>query len=332
MKKVTNRPSPATPSPDGQGDRSIYLICAAAFCMDVALSAAFTAMPFFIFHQLGGDAGTSGAIAAAQSVTYGIGCLLSSPFVARTKDSIRWAVIGGTAFAILFPAATFAGSAPVFAVISVAGLGMIALYWPAVQSRVGAAPDPHVRRKHIAQFNISWALGLCLGPLIGGGLYTIHYRLPFFASCAFAMISVALVRALPREEPVHGDTAPDDATEKDRANAEAYLYCTWLANMTAWALLGAGRSVYPKLVDEVVGAGGLVLWSDATPLLTFTEAPRAPLLLSGRSHCVGARLRVLHHGQDPPVATGASTSSSCCNWLLRAHSGSSATPTASRLC
>jgi MFS family permease len=245
--------------------------------MDFGLVVGFTALPFFVFDCMQGNASMSGYIAAVQSLCYGMACLATAPFVARAKNGLRWAVAGSAGYAILFSSACFFPTPLPFMLLSVTGLTCLSLYWPALQSWLGAEPDPELRRKQMAHFNIAWTAGLCLGPLAVGYLYAIHPRVPFAATFVCAGLSMLLVATLPREKrplPAEAEIPTNDGPSH-RRTGEAHLYCTWLVNMVTWALVGASRSVFPKRIAELVDGNQLVLLADALPLHTFDNAPKA---------------------------------------------------------
>ena len=243
--------------------------CLAAFFLDCAIMAGATAMPFFIYHELGGAARMSGMIAALQSGLYGVGSVISSTFVARAKNGLRWAYLGTACYALLFSIAPVFRNPYLYAVVSMLGFGSLAFVWPAMWSWLGAEPDPERRSRRMAYYNLSWSGGLAIGPLLAGPLYDLDYRLPFVLVFTLAGLSLLLQITLPHEKK--HIVEPDEATErtgaKDVAASETYLYAAWFANFIGWILVGASRSVFPKRVDELAAAGQLAWLWDASPAI-----------------------------------------------------------------
>ena len=66
--------------------------------MDAAVMVAFATTPFFVFNQIGGDEATAGVVGAIQTGAYALSCLVSSRFVSRTKNGLRWALSGVVLF------------------------------------------------------------------------------------------------------------------------------------------------------------------------------------------------------------------------------------------
>ncbi len=239
---------------------------AAAYLMDFAMITAFTAMPFFIFDQLGGGARMSGVIAAFQSICYAGACLATTRWISQGGRPLRWAMAGQVGFVILVPSAVFAGSPAVFAVITLLGLSCIALFWPAMQAWIGGEPDPKIRTRRIGFYNVAWTLGLATGPLVAGPAYDYDYRLPFVIIVCAASLALAFVATLPAEQPpARRKGQPSDAPPPERPPdplSEQQLYAAWCANFVSWAMIGVMRSVFPKRVDDLYQAGDLIFWAE----------------------------------------------------------------------
>lgn len=232
----------------------------AAFLLDFAVSSGFTALPFFIFDHMGGDARMSGWISAIQSACYGGVCLLSSAFVGRTRNGLTWALAGSLGYAIVFPAAVFFRSPVIVAGLTIAGVTCMGLFWPALQAWIGSEPDLRLRSRRISHYNIAWSLGLAISPLLAGPLYDQHYSLPFVLVFVASIGSFALVASLPHERACFGTVSQEELESRatHTAISEAHLHCTWLANLVGWALIGVMRSVFPKRIHELTGSNDLV--------------------------------------------------------------------------
>jgi len=260
-----------------------------AFFLDFAVSCGFTAIPFFVFHELGGGARMSGTIGAVQSLFYGMTCLLTAGVVMRTRGGLRWAVAGSLGYGIALPLATLFREPVAFTVMTVIACMLMALYWPAMQAWVGSEPNPAVRAKRIGVFNIWWSAGLAGAPLIAGPLYEVDYHWPFVLVFFTSIVAMALTMTLPRADAHHASIEGNVDQAKHYAASEAHLWCGWCANFMGWAMVGVMRSVFPKRVDELVNSGELVVgfgtfawerldWGAATQyswLMTFMYVVRA---------------------------------------------------------
>lgn len=223
-----------------------------------------TVLPFFVFDKLGGGARMSGIIMAIQAIAYAAVSLVSTRFVARAENGLVWSFIGIAMLGILFSVAVLVHEPVLYTLISTVGYAGLALAWPALWSWLGAEPDVRVRTRRISHYNLSWSIGLAVGPLFAGPLYRMDYRLPFLLVGLLSFAALGLVAALPHEKQHYrASDEPDvaNANETNRAASEVYLYATWLACALSIAFLGASRSVFPKRVDELAGAGMMVLFA-----------------------------------------------------------------------
>ena len=235
-----------------------WRILASVFMLDCALMIVVTAAPFYIYDQLGGTERTSGTIGALQSLGYATVCLLSTRYVERAKNGLLLAMTGCGISGTLFLAALLFKHPVYYACCVVPASAALGLFWPAIQSWLGAESDPKNRHRLITLFNLSWSSGFVAGPLLGGRLYDYMYFLPYFAAFALSAVTFILVASTPHERAVFVRREEQGAVEA-RVNPgdEARLPSAWVANAFAFMLLGASTSVYPKRIDELAGAVGL---------------------------------------------------------------------------
>jgi MFS family permease len=286
----------------------VYRIYLAAFLLDGALMVGITALPFFVYHHLGGSTTHTGAIGSAQALVYAGFCLGSSLVVARIRNGMALAVAGAAIFATLFSFSHFSGNLVLYSIgVSVANLGM-ALVWPALHSWLGAERNTRLRTRRMGAFNIAWSMGLAVGPLLGGALYEIDYRLPFIAVFAMGAVSALLLWTVPPETPHVPEPETPEVDRHERASLERLILSAWVANGLGWALVIVTRMVFPKRVDELVDANALrILFESDPPLLLTYGAARlysvpafllsfascAVFVLMGRTHWWHGRFWVL---------------------------------------
>lgn len=248
----------------------VYRIYLAAFLLDGALMVGMTALPFFVYHHLDGGAMHTGAIGSAQSLIYAGFCLGSSLVVARIRNGIAMAVLGTLLFGTLFSFSHFSRDLLLYSAgVSLANVGM-ALVWPALHSWLGAEPDTRLRTRRMGTFNIWWSMGLAVGPLIGGNLYEVDYRLPFVAVFAMALAAALLLRGVPPEAPHPPEPETPEVARKERAALERLILSAWVANGLGWALVIVTRMVFPKRMDELVAENALRIFFELDPPLLLT--------------------------------------------------------------
>jgi MFS family permease len=255
--------------------RTYFKLYASAFLLDCAIMIGFTVVPFFIMRQLGGGARMLGMISAAQGASYGLGSLISARFVGRAKNGLNWARAGILGYAFLFCPAHLIREPYLYGLISTLGAGCMAFVWPALWAWVGGEPDVKLRNRIIANYNVSWSVGLCVGPLFAGPLYKVAYGLPFLLIFFIAAAAFALVVRLPHEKAHFGGASTQ--VEQERAAhaevSESHLHYAWFANMFGWLMAGACRSVYAKRVEQLAADDRLAVFgSGLFSGLTLTDA------------------------------------------------------------
>ena len=236
----------------------------AAFTADFAVASAFHVGPFYIFDHLGGGAGMSGLIGGLQAAGYAAILLLSARFVSKVHNGLNLAVFGAAGFMLFWLAAPWIKSPLFFGACTVIGVTTMALFWAAMQSHLGNEPDPIIRGRRIAWYNISWCLGLAAGPLFSAPLYNLHHTLPFVLIAVTCAITIALVLSLPKPAAAAPTIADGEPESADARLSRIHLYYAWAANGTGSLLVGVMRTVFPKRLEELSGADALA-WFFETP-------------------------------------------------------------------
>jgi MFS family permease len=117
-------------------------------------------------------------------------------------------------------------------------------------------------------------MGLAVGPLIGGALYEVDYRLPFVTVFLMSAAAAVVLWPVPPETPHEPEPDTPEVPRDERHALERLIHSAWVANGLGWALVGVTRSVFPKQLDTLVAEGSLrVLWEAQAPaLLTYGPA------------------------------------------------------------
>lgn len=255
--------------------KPLYRICLASFLLDFTVMIAFVATPFFVFNQLGGEAFMSGVFSALYMGVYALSSLVSSKVVNLAKNSLGWASGGSSVFIIGMCLMPVFRSPVLCASLSCFAFAGLAFTWPALQSWAGAHPDPKKRTRDIAVFNLSWSLGLTVSPLVSGPLYDHAYWLPFAVLFVAGVIVLALIQSMPSQTEYYGPLVQDDSESSiERCHAgERFLPAAMAAVLSANLSAGAARAVFSRRVDELVAAGGLKLFFEASPPSCLTSFP-----------------------------------------------------------
>ncbi|MCP4642684.1 MAG: MFS transporter [bacterium] len=279
----------------------------AACLFDFAMVAALTFAPFYIFDHLEGGPGMAGIIMGVQWALYAFACLVSTGFVSRAKNGLVWAILGGGAFGVLFPASVIIKNPLYFGVLSTLAIAATGLFWPAMQAWIGSEPDPKLRLKRLADYNISWTIGLTTAPLIAAPLYAYDYRVLYVVVFMVSGGVVALIATLPHESSHFGEYSADmrETHAVHDTKSESHLYATWVSLLMACVLLMAMGVVFAKRTVEFVEAKSLVADVPGIPaswepeayfgILAFTMyfARALASFVMGRTHAWQHRFWVL---------------------------------------
>lgn len=250
-----------------------HALYAAAFLLDSAVTVALTTTPFFLYERVGGGVALSGLAGGLQMAAYAAACLVSSRYEPRTGTGLRWAMAGATGFAAAFCLMPFFPSAVFCVLASTAAFVFLALAWPAMQAWLGAEPDSDIRARRLGVFNVATSFGFATGPLLAGPLFDLNHWLPFALLAIIAAAVVALLGSLPAEHRPHELSADSAAFPASSFSGARYLVAAWCATLTANALTGMTRSVFPKRVEELASAGALHVWPwGVSPLSTVGPA------------------------------------------------------------
>ncbi|MFH1007885.1 MAG: MFS transporter [Candidatus Latescibacterota bacterium] len=227
----------------------------AAMMMDMCIGAVFLSVPL-LAHQLGATVVQLGLLGSLGGLFYAATC----PFAGRLSD--RFGRKRLVLFAVFLCAAVYAWMSQVkhLALLYVGmplGLASVALFWPPIQAWVAEGKDRPTLIRTLGNFNIAWALGLLIGPLVAGRLYTWNGRFPlYFAVLGILGLGVMTLFCAPSDTiavPQRNLSPPTDARS---ASGEArthlrFLYIAWIANFSAWFVNGILRNIFPKLALDL---------------------------------------------------------------------------------
>lgn len=128
----------------------------------------------------------------------------------------------------------------------------MAMFWPSIQSWIALGKDERRLLGDIGKFNISWSMGLMLGPLIGGFLFQINDHAPFIFASSLIILAIILLSKQPlvlEKKKPEGETITisGEQTNINRPASQKLLYVAWVANLASWFTIGMIRNQFPKL-------------------------------------------------------------------------------------
>ena len=219
---------------------------AAAFAMDGSIGITGLCVPLLAM-RLGGTYDDLGFIGSAGSVTYTLGCLVSGRLADRVgyRRSMAVAAIAVAALMSLYPFATHVGHLTLLT----GGIWLVMSgYWPALQAWLGRGKDPRSLLLALGGFNMAWALGILIGPPLGGVLYAQAVGRPFAIGAGLVgalFLSLLFLRV--RETASAGAAA--DAGQA--TGSRAFLWVAWTANFATFFATGTVRSLFPKFASDL---------------------------------------------------------------------------------
>lgn len=153
-------------------------------------------------------------------------------------------------------------------------IGM-AMFWPSIQSWLALGLDRERLSRSLGIFNVSWSAGWMIGPLIGGLLYEVGYKLPFFFASTLAILTIVLLARQPLilEKAAEIREIPSFEKESGVMGRRAFLRAALVANFMSWFFIGIMRSLFPKLATDLgmgsITIGGLVFCFGLSQTVTF---------------------------------------------------------------
>lgn len=195
-----------------------------------------------------------GLLGMASPAAYTIGCL----FTGRLSDRVGRRVLASGACLICAAAwlAMTQANTPLqlLAIVPISGAG-ISLFWPPVQAWLSEITVGGHRRlvANIGSFNVSWTVGLMLGPPVAGLAWGLGPAAPFVIAAASCLGLLILLQSTPVEVEGGGVEIPEDreCIRPDAAVALRYLHLAWIANCASWFGKGMNGVVFPKLALEM---------------------------------------------------------------------------------
>lgn len=229
------------------------ILYAFAFIMNSATGVLVVGLPLLGI-KFGATALQLGLIGSAGAFVYA----LSVPFGGRLSDrpgggtsGRRGSLIASCTLLVMVDASIFLVSClrDVF-IIAICGSFCTAFFWPPLQAWLAEVGTRERLAERLGLFNLSWSLGVMIGPMIGGFLYAADYRLPWCYSIgtnAFLVLLLLLSRGQP--PPAAAAPAPPPAHEDASrlGNAAEFLSLGLWANFICWFCLANVQSLYPKL-------------------------------------------------------------------------------------
>jgi MFS family permease len=231
-----------------------YFLYISAFLMDGSFAIVSICIPLHAL-QFGATYEDLGFISASGALVYSVSCLFSG----RLADRIGYRRIMTVACFLI--ALAFIGYLSIdriwhFALLSVLSAVAISYYWPPLQAWLGRGKPRHVLLPTLGRFNVAWALGVFIGPALGGTLFEIHPLSGFVLGGVLVGLLFVGMTLLPVHES--DSVAESGVVQSSATQFGHFLPLALLANFATFFAIGVVRSLFPKLATDLGITPGLL--------------------------------------------------------------------------
>jgi len=129
-----------------------------------------------------------------------------------------------------------------------------AMFWPALEAWIAEKQSERSLIKRMSLFSISWSAGLTAGPLAGGFLFGIDFRLPFYLALVISTSIFFLLWKTPKLNPSIESEAFSQKTffsKGARDDSSLYIKISRIANFAVSLSVGVIRYIFPKLGTQL---------------------------------------------------------------------------------
>ena len=275
MGKQFNRYIPRQVRLFSAGIGKTSIIYPSAFLIAIGISIVELGIIFYIREIYGATPRQVGYFTALWALWYILGCLLIRPLFGKALP--RHLLMAATFFMSLFILLiTFTNS--FWQAYTGYGIYAVAMsfFWPPIMGWLSRDTEGPQLGKRMSYFNLSWSIGLIIGPLIAGVLSARSPELPLYAGSILFMLTCLLIAAgsavLPKVRSDRGIDTPQRSQRQKTDESSFFRFPGWVGMFTTFVVIGVVISIFPvfardelMLRKEIIG----VLMQSRTFIATF---------------------------------------------------------------
>ena len=237
-------------------DRTLLtLLLSISFIGQASISMLNLALVFFVRYTLQASPSLVGIFASTASVTYCISLLGLKRFRSQIKP--LHAVIGSTTVLAVIPVIiVLTRQLPLaFMLYGLYGVGM-SVFWPPVMGWLSRGREQHDLGRRMGQFNVSWSIGMILGPYAAGLLSELAPRFALLSAAGLALVITLLtaysalvlpdIRKVPSRSTLNAQGPQTDESTPLR-------YLCWIGLFTGYFIFGITMNIFPMFAQERLG-------------------------------------------------------------------------------
>jgi MFS family permease len=230
-----------------------FIIFPSVFLASTGISIIELGIIFYIKEIHGATPSQIGYYTGLWSLCYLIGCLFIRPLFNRVLP--RYLLIGSSIFMCVFIVVIIYVKTFVFAFVyyDLYGIAM-SFFWPPIMGWLSQDIEGSRLGKSMAYFNISWNMGIVIGPIIAGVLSAISPEIPLYAGSSLFFFTGILIAVgsymLPRIRTDRNiEVSPE--RENSRGDMSTFLrFPGWVGMFTTFIVIGVLINIFPVFARD----------------------------------------------------------------------------------
>jgi MFS family permease len=259
------------------------VIFSSAFLVALGVGTTMLGMVFHFREALGATPGQVGSLSAVWSLFYILGCIFMRPIFQKTAP--RFLMLISTSFMFLFLSCILFVKDLWIAYVLYSLYGFAeSFFWPSTMGWLSRGVEGSSLGKKMSMYNLSWSMGMIIGPLASGLLSAVGTLLPLIMGCGtFLLTSILILIAgitFPeiREEATAAEAEKEEGIREDKSTF--LRFPSWVGLFTTYVVIGLLLSIFP-----IYGAEGLLFRKGTIGFLLQIRAlcATAGFILLGRT-------------------------------------------------